>query len=553
MRWGYHGRCLARVIAVALILLNGSAVAAIASNAAPAPASPHHAAAPGRLSPAGSGSGANGLPSVGSVMRHVPLTLLQSLLSTSHGRSILAGGLDAATLARLERRYGTAPLPGTQKSSAQPARTPGRTSQQSPAVPALLPTPTHASTNGSADTVRVGIPAATPPAHSGAPRAIPSQHATTSTQGTARANASRVDAAYGALPISFELNRGQSDRRVRFLAHGQGSSLYLTATDAVLTLAGAKQRAAGKSGTAVGATVRLHLVGASAASRITGLDRLPGRVNYLIGRDTSRWITGVPTYARIAYHNVYRGIDLIYHGQQGRLEYDYVVAPGANPAAIKLAVEGAGALGIDRQGNLVLGSGAGQVRQQRPIAYQIVGGVRRAVHVHFVLGRDGVAGFAVGAYDAHAPLVIDPLLLYSTYLGGSGSIARGIAVGSDGSAYVTGETTDATFPTTPGAYQTSNTKVPACAGGCDDAFVSKLNPAGTALVYSTYLGGTTSDDFGRGIAVVAAGWPTSSAIPARPTSRPPPMAAAISTISSIRPCTSRRPRRHRPMAIWPPL
>lgn len=498
MRWGHHSRCLARVAALMLVVLNGSVVAA-ASGAALVPAS-HHSTAPAHRTAASSGAAALGLPPVGSVMHHVPLTLLQSLLSTAHGRAMLRGGLDATTLAHLEHRYSTAPVgPVGSVGPTQQSSSHRSVSAPSPARAATLPAPAAAAhgKSGLMAVTRQTTPAATPLSHTASRAASPAQQGQRTTM--TGPNANRVDAAYGALPISFELNRGQSDRRVRFVAHGAGSSLFLTANDAVLTLAGSKPKSAGKYAVSADAVVRLHLVGANSVPRIAGLDRLPGHVNYLIGRDTSHWITGVPTYARISYRNVYRGIDLIYHGQQGRLEYDYVVAPGANPRAIKLAVEGKGRLGIDRQGNLVLRGGSGQVRQQRPVAYQVVAGVRRFVPVHFVLGRGGVAGFAVGAYDTHAPLVIDPLLLYSTYLGGNGSVAKGIAVGSDGSAYITGETTDPTFPTTAGAYQS------ACAGGCDDAFVSKLNPDGTALVYSTYLGGTTSSDKAFGIAVDASG------------------------------------------------
>lgn len=327
--------------------------------------------------------------------------------------------------------------------------------------------------------------------------------------------AASARAADGALPLGFEVNRGQSDPAVRFLAHSGGATVFLTSGDVVLSLpaSGLTLRLHARPTVHAATIVRLHLLGANPAPQIAGLDRLPGRVNYLIGRDSHHWIVNVPTYARVVYRGVYPGIDLIYHGSSdknlsgGHVEYDYVVAPGANPRAIRLAAQGGSGLCLDAAGNLVLGhNGSNWVYQQRPLAYQVIGGVRRAVAVAYALHGRRMVGLTVGAYDARYPLVIDPVLLYSSYFGGTGNIDEaitGVAAGSDGSTYITGHTANVSFPTTSGAYQ-ANHGSSKCSG-CDYAFVSKINPGGTALVYSTYLGGTTSDDFANAMAVDSAG------------------------------------------------
>jgi len=355
----------------------------------------------------------------------------------------------------------------------------------------------------------------------------------------------RARAIYAGLPISFEINRGQAGRDVRFLAHGADGTLSLTARDAVLDvpMVAARGATAGKgAGAASGrtATLRLRLVGANVAPRITGLDQLPGRVNYIRGNDRRTWITGVPTYARVDYHDVYPGVDLVYHGRQGRLEYDYVLRPGADPAAIALAQEGAGTLRLDGGGNLVLQGAGGQVRQERPVAYQDIAGKRRPVAARFVLRGDGTAGFALGAYDRRYALTIDPVLnwsaelansssasgngvaadpsgnvyiagsnqsttgnafvtkltsggslVYSTYISGAGG-AAGIAVSNAGRAYIVGYTSSSTFPTTANAYQKS-------LNGSTNAYVILLNNVGSDLIYSTYFGGN-SDNYGTAIA-----------------------------------------------------
>ena len=295
---------------------------------------------------------------------------------------------------------------------------------------------------------------------------------------------------YGQLPLAFEANQGQSDEQVRFLARGDGYSLFLTASEAVLSL-----RAPAPSST----VVRMRLAGANAQPTLTGLDPLAGTSNYLIGNDPGRWRRDVPHYARVKYASVYPGIDLVYYGQQRQLEYDFVVGPNADPSSVALAFDGVDALSIDPEGNLILQTAHGALTQQKPVVYQDLGGRRHLVDGRYELRADDQVGFHVSSYDTTQPLVIDPVLSYSTYLGGNSSDAgQAIAVDSTGNAYVTGSTQSTNFP---GA---SGSPIQASLRGSSDVFVAKLNAAGTALVYSTYLGGSSSD-IGRAIAVDTAG------------------------------------------------
>jgi len=284
---------------------------------------------------------------------------------------------------------------------------------------------------------------------------------------------------YGELPLGFELNQGQAPPAVDFLAHGAGFSVALLGPGVMYSTG-----------------LRLDLAGAASHPLGRGEEQLPGQINYLIGRDPGKWRIGIPTFGRIRYPNVYPAIDLIYHGSSRALEYDFELRPGASSSEIRLAFHGAGSVQIDPSGDLVIQTPVGQLTQRRPVAYLQGLGPPTQVPVRFVLDADGRAGFAVGVYDKTRPLVIDPKLVYSTYLGGrSNDYITGVAVDSAGNAYVTGETTSNDFPTTPGSlkpncsvcsyssyYGTSNS----------DAFVSKLNASGSALIYSTYLGGNTS-------------------------------------------------------------
>ncbi|WP_447975112.1 DUF7948 domain-containing protein [Nitrospira sp. Kam-Ns4a] len=313
----------------------------------------------------------------------------------------------------------------------------------------------------------------------------------------------KIKEAYGALPLAFEANQGQTDRRVQFFARGRGFRLFLTAPEAVLAI-----RQPGTSPhpplvpprspdppPAAGALLRMQFVGISPAVRIVGTDRLPGRVNYFVGQDPTRWHTAIPTFAKVRYQDLYRGIDLVYDGTQGHLEYDFIVAPGADPSDIRLKFTGIEAMSLDEAGNLRLQIGEATVHSLRPQVYQERKGVRREVASRYRLLGEHQVGFSLGAYDRSLPLVIDPILVYSTFLGGAeAEQAFGIAVDSAGDAYVTGATESADFPAT----------TPLTALQAREAFVTKLNASGTSVIYSTVFGGDSFDE-GHGIAVDAVG------------------------------------------------
>ena len=300
---------------------------------------------------------------------------------------------------------------------------------------------------------------------------------------TSEAPASLPPDAYGRLPLSFELNQGQTDARVKFLARGQGYGLFLTAEEALFSFSGSQ--------------MRMRLQGAATSPQITGVDQLPGKVNYLLGNKSDKWRANVPTYARVRYEHVYPGVDLIYYGNQRQLEYDFVIEPGASFKQIRLAFDDAGKPRLNRRGDLILKSGARKITLLRPKAYQEIGNERREVPVKYLLKPRGQVAFQVGRYDKSQQLVIDPVLVYSTYLGGNGQdIGNGIATDSSGNAYITGQTISVNFPTG-SPLQPAN-------GGSIDAFVAKLNASGSAFVYSTFLGGS-STDIATSIAVDSAG------------------------------------------------
>ena len=360
----------------------------------------------------------------------------------------------------------------------------------------------------------------------------------------------RAVESYGKLPLSFEINQGQTDSRVKFLSRGSGYSLFLTGDEAVLSLRksnsnGKRQMAKGKNEfqrspfdgpgsllerpasfqfpvsnfqtpaanndpRTTDALLRMKLVGANSHASVIGLEELPGKSNYFIGSDPKKWRTNVPNYAKVKYANVYPGVDLVYYGNQGQLEYDFVVSPGADPGRIALEL----ATGqskiqnlkskIAKDGDLVAGTDDGEVTFHKPVIYQpATYNEPRTTNKELIEGKYMLAGnrvtFEVANYDKTRPLVIDPVLAYSTYLGGSGGDGgSGIAVDASGNAYVTGNTFSSDFPTTAGAFQTS------FGGGYGNAFVTKLNAAGSALIYSTYLGGSGLDG-GSNIVVDASG------------------------------------------------
>ena len=346
---------------------------------------------------------------------------------------------------------------------------------------------------------------------------------------------------YGRLPLGFESNQGQTDGRVKFLSRGQGYALFLTGDEAVLSLRKApsetpavrserggraqhslfgapalqnqnplalsmpkeklanankmpgpaapfsspRRAESGDSST----VLRMRLVGANATAAVTGADELPGKSNYFIGNDPRKWRTNVANYAKVKCQDVYPGVDMVYYGNQdGQLEYDFVVAPGTDPNAIKLEV-GTG-LGVPLQiaadGALVVKTGGGEVRFHKPVVYQTEStDNRQSLEGHYTLDSQNHVRFQIEPYDHSKALFIDPVLSYSTYLGGTGpDQGNGIAVDSSGSAYVTGSTYSPNFPIVNGFQGSLQGQV--------SAFVSKLSADGSSLVYSTYLGGSAS-------------------------------------------------------------
>jgi hypothetical protein len=318
-----------------------------------------------------------------------------------------------------------------------------------------------------------------------------------------------LGAVYSHLPLAFEPNQGQSDPRVKFLARGGAYGLFLTADEAVLVLQNSSKRTPRSAKQT--AVVRMALDGAN-SSAAAGTDPLPGNSNYFIGNDPAKWHRKIPQFARVHYQNVYPGIDLVYYGNQGRLEYDFEVSPGADPSAIALQFPGVEKVALNAQGDLVLVSGGSQVRFEGPRIYQNIGQEEKAVPGRFIQRGKNRVGFALGDYDRGQTLIIDPVLAYSTYLGGTGEEAcsvisviapavispikiDGIAsppsgcpavtADSSGNIYIAGATTSTDFP--------NPTKSPTL-NGSSDAFIAKINPtapSGTSqLFYSTYLGGS---------------------------------------------------------------
>jgi hypothetical protein len=310
------------------------------------------------------------------------------------------------------------------------------------------------------------------------------------------ADKTRIASRFGQLPLSFEINKGQLDEAVKFMSHGAGYDLFLTANETVLRVH--QPRGQQVDNVREGTVLRLKLLGASASPQAEGQDELPGKVNYFIGSDPAKWRRNVPTFRKAYFKDVYPGIDVVYYGQQRELEYDFVVAAGANPNLIRFSVEGADKIRLDKSGKLLLELKHGELSLYKPVIYQLDdNGSRREIKSTYVIKGNEVR-FKLERFDSSKPLVIDPVLSYSTLLGASSNdIASGIAVDSQGSAYVTGTTDGTSFPTTAGAFKSTSTR-----GG---AFVTKLNATGTALVYSTYLNGIDGTTNGLGIAVDSSG------------------------------------------------
>jgi len=327
---------------------------------------------------------------------------------------------------------------------------------------------------------------------------------------TADLAALRIAEGYAGLPFAFEANRGQVDPQVKFISRQRGYDLFLiSSSEAVMVLPRLPQEGPGQR-EAVDAMRKsrapqdrdarvlcMKLLGGNANPVVVGEEELPGKVNYLMGNDPQRWRTGIPTFGRVEFLGVYPGIDLAYYGRQGQLECDFIVAPGADPRTIAVSLEGADSPAVAADGSLVLSVGSQPVRFDKPVVYQRLAGVKKPISARYRLKSGNEIGFEVGAYEAGKPLVIDPVLNFSTYLGGSlGDQGTGIAVDPEGNAYVTGTTSSTNFPMV--------NSWPSSVGGGVDVFVTKLNAAGSAVIYSTCLGGTGTD-LSAGIKVDASG------------------------------------------------
>ena len=285
---------------------------------------------------------------------------------------------------------------------------------------------------------------------------------------------STVKHSYLKTPLRFERRTGTSGD---FIGRGIGYAVSLSNGDAIVTLGRPGEKPE---------TITIRLAGRRRSVEASTERELPGRSNHVIGNDPRQWKTGIPAYARVAYYDVYPGVDLVYYGTQQQLEYDFVVRPGASPADIGFDIAGARTVKLDDEGNLVIETERGSLTHRAPVLYQDVEGTRRAVDGAYAVGADGRVSFTTGPYDPQFPLVIDPVLSYATYLGGSlEERIHGVAIDSSGSIIVAGETYSADFPT-------ANAIQPQI-HNLGDAFVAKLTPAGDALVYATYLGGSHQD------------------------------------------------------------
>jgi protocatechuate 3,4-dioxygenase beta subunit len=301
--------------------------------------------------------------------------------------------------------------------------------------------------------------------------------------------------------LSFIGNEGQVDSQVKFYSRGQGYELFLAPTEAVLNLSKAyignphddarsnRRMKPGEPGRQQTSVLRMTLKGANPSPEVKGIEELPGKVNYFAGKSRDKWHTDITTYAKVRYAEVYQGIDLIYYGNQRQLEYDFVVAPGADPAVISLRFEGAQHVKINDAGELSLRTKGGNVQMSRPVIYQLdKDGKREDVAGHYLIRNRSEIGIHIDDYDPNRTLVIDPVLSYSTYLGGTlNDSAYDITADAAGNAYITGTTYSTNFPVTSGAFQTRS-----FGQARTDAFVTKLNSVGNAAIYSTYLGGTSA-------------------------------------------------------------
>ena len=313
------------------------------------------------------------------------------------------------------------------------------------------------------------------------------------------------------LPLDFEANQGQAPPQYAYVAHGPSYALALSSTQIALSLHHPARNgdalqlgAAGKLPPPIESTqLGLQLLGANHDALVTGLDQQAGRSNYFLGNDPSKWHTGIPHFSQVKIAGAYPGIDLVFYGDPQQLEYDFVVAPGADPKLIRLNADGVRSTALSSQGNVILRTGAGNVELKRPVAYQEIDGARSQVSSEFRLRPGHVLQLEVGNYDRRHPLIVDPVLLYSVAIGGSsGNQGVGIDVDASGNTYVTGNSCSADFPTTAGNFQ--NIQSNPAAKTCQDAIVMKLDPTAKTLIYSDFVGGTGNSSGGH-LAVDASG------------------------------------------------
>lgn len=331
-----------------------------------------------------------------------------------------------------------------------------------------------------------------------------------------------VEKSFGNTPVYFEENQGQFNKRVKYFARGSnGYSLFLTATEAVYVLMNSRSTSPDSSKSETqnptsqiknGVAVYMELVGANKNSQNTGIEQMLHKTNYFKGEE-SDWRTGIPNFKKVRINNVYQGIDTVWHGREnGVVQYDFIVKPNANPNQIEWEIKGADSVEIDEKGDLLIKTEQGTIRQQKPFTFQKdVNGLTQEIESHFKLNPKSEIGnpssvrvsFEVGTYDRNRTLTIDPTvnlsnLSFSTFLGGAESdVGEAIAVDKAGNVYVTGKTESITFPATPGTFDPTH-------NDNGDVFVTKLNASGSALIYSTFLGGREFDQ-GNDIVVDASG------------------------------------------------
>jgi hypothetical protein len=292
----------------------------------------------------------------------------------------------------------------------------------------------------------------------------------------------KLSESYGKLPLYFEPNpitgTKQAPPEVRFISRGSGYTLFITPIEAVFSLG--QSRVSSKKRNEKEAVLRLRLLGSNQKASCEGMESLSGVSNYLIGNDPAQWRTNIPLYGKVKFKDVYPGVDMVYYGNQQKLEYDFVVQPGVDPNVIQLKYEGArNAKVVD--GNLVLKVGKGEVAFKAPLVYQVKDGERHMIQGRYAMAGKHRVGFEVSTYDLNQPLVIDPVLDYSTFLeGNNADQANAIVVDSSNNAYIAGYTTSSNFPTFGSPYQGS-----LASGGVTNAFVTKLNSSGSGLVFST--------------------------------------------------------------------